>query len=212
MNKLCNYKKETLLGFLIALSMIAFGQQSFFCFDKISARQAPFIEQKFNSETKIVKYRISISDDYIPNGKELKNLLSQPLIFNRPDTTFTPYPQVMYFFLSKDSTVKLIEYAWDSRNSDQNLNAILAQKNKESNRSDEYNKKFESILENLKKILGIPSKGVSNPVLVEKEGRSWTERISEWHNDNVNVELIMIWSGKTKSIGTYKIVAKIYWT
>lgn len=213
MNKFLVLLKTLICGTLIMLlPRKAFAQENFFHFDKISYQQIIPLEKSFNSIPKPISYKVSISDDYIPNGKVLKNLLAQPLVFNRPDTLFNPQPEVSYYFLSSDSTVKLIEYTWDMRNNIKNLNDLIKQGNNQSNRESGYNKKFDALLSVITKSLGKPTKGNGETVEKEEEGYGkWMERRAEWHNKKVNVELFMIWTGSAKSIGTYKIRAKIYW-
>lgn len=206
-------KKGILVCLYVLICWIEVSAQSiFFQFDKMEYKAIASIEKSFNSIPKTIAYKISISDDYIPNGKELKNLLAQPLVFNRPDTLFTPPPEVTYYFLSSDSTVKLIEYTWDTRNNIKNLNDLIGQGNNQSNREGDYNKKFDEILSSITKYLGKPTKGSGEAIEKEEEGYGkWMERRAEWHNKKVNVELFMIWTPSTKSIGTYKIRTKIYW-
>ena len=202
-----------IIGVLNLLTNVrTFSQSNFFQFNTPLFNQILSVENNFKSGLKPISHKVYISDDYIPNGKELKNLLAQPLIFNRPDTSFIPSPEVSYYFLSIDSTVKLIEYTWDTRNSIKNLNDLTKQRNSQSNREVDYNKKFDEILSAITEPLGKPTKGKGETVEKEEEGYGkWMERRAEWHSKKVNVELFMIWTVSTKSIGTYKIRAKIYW-
>lgn len=199
--------KQILLVFLL-FGQLTDDKSDFFLFEQKKVKDITIIEKSFKSRQRETS-KVTISDDFFPGATKYD--LEFPITFDRKDNQFSPYSVVQYYYTANDSLVRLIVYDWDKTQIINNFFDLQKELKNESKRLNEYNAKYDELLKNITDKLGRPISGDGKVKEIKEGQSSYIERKSKWTSDNCTVELNMIFTTDNRTMGTFRIRAKIYW-
>ena len=184
------------------------GDREPFLFVQKGVKDIDVIEKSLGS-TPLETRRQVVSDDFYPGAS--KHMLEFPIRYERRVDGFDPSEVVSYYFTQNDSLIRLIVYDWDKGEKTKTLIEIRDAMENESKRLDDYSNKFEDLFSQMNTLFGRPTSGNGEPNEEKGSQSKYISRKAKWVDDDLTVELSMIFTTESQGVGTHRIRMKVYW-